>query len=399
MERAYEYRIYPSAAQRSLIERTFGCCRWVYNHCLDVRRAEREAGLRASSVFALQKMITGWKRGEAPWLAEVDSHALQQAVVDLGRAFENFFRDPGRVGFPRLRSKRASRHSYRTNWGMAVADGRHVKLPKLGLVKARVSRVPEGRILSATVKRAPSGKYFVVLCCTDIAAPPLPEGPLPVTGVDAGEHAIATLSDGRGFEAPRALERARRRLAHEQRRLSRKRKGSANWRRQRARVALAHERVANQRRDASHKATCAVVRESQAVAAEGLSVAGMVDGTRGPGRAAARASNRRLADAAMAEVVRQLEYKCEAAGVPFVRVGRFFPSTQLCSCCGARSGPAGRAGLSVRAWACPECGARHDRDVNAAVNIAREGARILYGTAGHAGTGAGSPARTLVERA
>ena len=140
---AYEIRIYPNAAQRELAERTFGCCRWVYNRCLETRKAEYEKTGRSPSVYQLQKLVTAWKRTDAPWLAEVDSHALQQAAVNLGRAFDGFFRRcraGGKPGYPRFKSKRDTRQSYRTNWGISVPDARHIKLPKLGLVKARISR-------------------------------------------------------------------------------------------------------------------------------------------------------------------------------------------------------------------------------------------------------------------
>ena len=140
---AYEIRIYPNAAQRELIELTFGCARWVYNRCLETRKAEYERTGRSPSVYQLQKLVTAWKRTDAPWLAEVDSHALQQAAVNLGRAFDGFFRRcraGGKPGYPRFKSKRDTRQSYRTNWGISVPDARHIKLPKLGLVKARISR-------------------------------------------------------------------------------------------------------------------------------------------------------------------------------------------------------------------------------------------------------------------
>ena len=191
-------------------------------------------------------------------------------------------------------------------------------------------------------------------------------------------------SDGAKAANPRYLKIAERKLAREQRRLSRKQKGSANREKQRRKVALVHERVANQRRDAMHKATTAAVRESQAIAVEDLNVAGMM-------------ANRRLAkavaEASMGEVLRQLEYKCAWYGRGFVKVGRFYPSSKTCCECGHVNAD---LKLSDREWACPECGVVHDRDLNAARNIAAEGRRILEGTAGHAGTGAKAP--TLVER-
>ena len=390
---AYEIRIYPNAAQRELIERTFGCCRWVYNRCLETRKAEYEKTGKSPSVYQLQKLVTAWKRTDAPWLAEVDSHALQQAAVNLGRAFDGFFRRckaGGKPGYPHFKSKRNARQSYRTNWGISVPDVRHLKLPKLGLVKARISRPVEGRIVSATIKRVPSGKYFCVLGVEDAPAEEWPEARTPVMGVDAGVKDLAALSTGVKIASPKTFAKGERKLAREQRRLSRKQKGSKRREKQKRKVALVHERIANQRKDAIHKATTSIVRESQAVAVEDLNVRGME-------------KNRRLAksvaDASMSEMVRQLEYKCAWHGRGFVKVGRFYPSSKMCSCCGH---VLEELPLSVRAWTCPVCGASHDRDLNASVNIAREGGRLLNkanGTAGLAGTGDAKASRTLVEQA
>ena len=393
MERAYEIRIYPNAAQRELIELTFGCARWVYNRCLETRKAEYERTGRSPSVYQLQKLVTAWKRTDAPWLAEVDSHALQQAAVNLGRAFDGFFRRcraGGKPGYPRFKSKRDARQSYRTNWGISVPDARHVRLPKLGLVRARVSRPVEGRILNATVKHVPSGKYFCVLTCTDCPKPDIPEGRIEVLGVDVGIRCLMARSDGNAIANPKSLARSEKKLARAQRRLSRKKRGSRRRAKQRARVARIHEKIASQRKDALHKATTEAVRESQAIAVEDLDVRGME-------------KNRRLAksvaDASMSEMARQLEYKCAWHGRRFVKVSRWHPSSKMCSCCGH---VLEELPLSVRAWTCPVCGASHDRDLNAAVNIAREGARLLNeadGTAGLAGTGDAKASRTLVEQA
>lgn len=375
MDKTFEYRIYPSAEQEALLQKTFGCCRWAYNRVLAMRRDEYAWTGKSRHINSYITQIPAWKRADAPWLSEVDSMALQQSLRDLDKAFKNFFRAPGKVGFPKFKSKRAGRKSYRTN-GVGIIDARHVRLPKLGTVRARVSRPVEGRVLSATVKQVPSGKYYVAICCADVPATDAPAPTVGFLGVDAGIHDIATCSTGERLPNPKNLQRSERRLAREQRRLSRKRKGSANRARQRVRVARAHEKVANRRKDALHKFTTHAVGESQNIAVEDLNVRGMQ-------------RNRRLAkavgDAAMSELARQLEYKCAWSGRGFVRVGRFYPSSKTCSACGYVY-----RGLTLaeRVWDCPACGMRHDRDLNAAVNIAREGRRILEGTAGHAGTAA-----------
>ena len=393
MEMAYEIRIYPNAAQQALIELTFGCTRWVYNRCLETRKAEYERTGKSPTVYQLQKLVTTWKKTDAPWLGEVDSHALQQAVVNLGRAFDGFFRRcklGGKPGYPRFKSKRDTRQSYRTNWGISVPDTRHVKLPIIGVVKARVSRPIEGRILNATVKRVPSGKYFCVLCCTDCPKPDIPEGHIEVLGVDVGIRYLMTRSDGTAIANPRSLAKSEKKLAQAQRRLSRKKKGSRRRAKQRARVARIHEKISNQRKDALHKATTNAVRESQAIAVEDLNVRGMEKNHR---------LAKSVADASMSEMIRQLEYKCAWYGRRFVKVSRFYPSSKTCSACGQVNQA---VVLGVEAWTCPACGCCHDRDLNAALNIAQEGARLLNeadGTAGLAGTGDAKASRTLVKQA
>lgn len=379
MDKTFEYRIYPNAGQRELLQKTFGCCRYVYNKVLGIRQDEREKGCKTRGINSYIVQIPTWKKTTEPWLAEVDSMALQQSLRDLDRAYRNFFRNPGKVGFPKFKPKRAGRKSYRTN-RIAIVDGRHVRLPKLGTVKARISRPVEGRVLSATVKQVPSGKYFVTICCTDVPGPAAREGSVGMLGIDAGVHDMATCSDGTRVANPKHLARSERRLAREQRRLSRRvgaRKGerpSRNFERQRRKVARVHEKIASQRKDALHKFTTGAVRESQAIAVEDLNVRGMM-------------ANRKLAkavsDAAMSEMIRQLEYKCAWHGRGFVKVSRWFPSSKLCGECGHVFGG---LTLSMREWVCPECGAHHDRDLNAAENIAREGKRILEGTVGHTGT-------------
>ena len=393
MERTCEIRICPSAAQRELAERTFGCCRWACSRCLEARKAECERTGRSPSACRLQKLVTAWKRTDAPWLAEAGSHALQQAAVNLGRAFDGLFRRcraGGKPGYPRFESKGDARQSCRTSWGISVPDARHARLPMIGVVKARVSRPVEGRVLNATVKRVPSGKHFCVLCCTDCPKPDIPEGRIEVLGVDVGIRCLMARPDGTAIADPRSLARSERRLARAQRRLSRKKKGSRRRARQRARVARVHEKIASQRKDALHKATAEAVRESQAIAVEGLDVRGMEKDRR---------LAKSVADASLSEMARQLECRCSWHGRKLAKASRLCPSSRTCSACGQASQA---VVLGVEAWTCPVCGCRHGRDLNAALNIAREGARLLNkadGTAGLAGTGGAKASRTLVEQA
>lgn len=391
MERGFKYRIYPNAAQREQIARTFGCCRFVYNRALDIKKTAYDESGKSISWAELSHMLPAWKRDPATsWLAQADSMALQQSIRDLDKAYKNFFRrvrEGGKPGFPKFKSRRDSRQSYRTNGGK-VLDHNHVVLPKLGTVRAKVSRSPRGRLLSVTVSMDTAGRYFASFLCTDVPAKKA-SAAVRETGIDLGVETLAALSDGRKIENPHALKKYERKLAREQRRLSRRkgaRKGERQSRRylkQKKRVARVHTKIADTRTDAIHKATTMLADENQVLCMEDLNAKGMVKNHH-----LARA----VSDASFGEFARFLEYKCTERGRTLIKVGRFYPSSKTCSACGHRLDA---LPLSIRSWDCPACGAHHDRDVNAALNILAEGKRILSnteGTAGHAGTWSASAA-------
>jgi putative transposase len=307
---------------------------------------------------------------ELEWLCEVDSTALQSSLRDLDAAYQNFFRrvkQGGTPGFPQFKSKRKSRKSFKSKLvgaNIAVFD-KAIKLPKLGLVDCRVSKRIEGRIISATVSQNPSGKYFVSVCCTDVDIYPLPKTGA-VVGIDLGIKTLAVASDGVEYANPKHYAKSQRKLAREQRRLSRKQKGSRNREKQRVKVACVHERVANQRNDTLHKLTTDLVRKYDVIALESLRIKNMVRNHK---------LARNISDASLGEFARQLEYKSAWYGRRLARVNTFYPSSQLCGGCGYQN--AGVKDLSVRQWTCPICGAEHDRDINAARNILKEGLRLL----------------------
>lgn len=385
MERGFKYRIYPNESQRDQIARTFGCCRFVYNRALDVKKTAYSETGKSIAANDLIKMIPAWKRDpETSWLAQADSMALQQSIRDLDRAYKNFFRrvrEGGKPGFPKFKSRRHARQSYRTNGGK-VLDRNHIALPKLGNVRAKVSRPLQGRFMSVTVSLDAAGRYFATFLCTDVPSKDAPATDREV-GIDLGVKTLATLSNGTKIENPRGLERYERKLAREQRRLSRRKgarkseKQSRRYLKQRKRVARIHAKIADARTDALHKVTTMLADENQVLCMEDLNAKGMM-------------KNHHLAkavtDASFGEFARLLEYKCAERGRSFVKIDRFYPSSKTCSACGHRLDA---LPLSVRSWDCPACGAHHDRDVNAARNILTEGKRILSnteGTAGHAGT-------------
>lgn len=368
-ERAYKYRIYPNKAQEELIQRTFGCTRFVYNHFLDRRiQLYQQEGATLNYVACCAELTQLKKTLE--WLQEVDCTALQSSLRALDNAYQGFFRrvKQGGVapGFPKFKSKKSGRKSYCTRSRSIRLNERTVRLPKLGEIRCKVSRPAEGRILSATVSQTPSGKYYVSLCCTDVPIEQTPSTGA-IVGVDLGLRFLAYTSDGERYNNPAPLQKKLKALARAQRALSRKTIGSANREKARQRVAVLQEQIANQRRDVQHKLTTALVRQYDVVCAEALSVQKMQQ--QNPYLA------RLISDAGWAEILRQLQYKCEWQHKAFVQVDALYPSTQTCSECGFQNKDLRKHYKET--WICPQCGAVRDIDWNAAQNILAEGLRIL----------------------
>lgn len=390
--KAYKTELDPNNVQRTLLLKHAGAARFVWNWALARRKAEYESTGKSSNAIEQHRQLNVLKKSDFPWLYDVSKCAPQEALRDLDKAYQNFFRrvkNGEKPGFPKFKSRKNGIGSFRLTGAIHVTET-HIKLPRIGWLRLKEhDYIPSGdtHILSVTISES-AGRWFVsVQCKQDIEVTRADGEPV---GVDLGIKELAVTSDGERFDNPKPLKKAQAKMRRLQRELSRRKKGGKNREKTRKKVAEAHQRIANIRRDTLHKATMAVVAKTKpdserpsVVVLEDLNVSGML---------ANHCLAQAISDVGFAEFRRQLEYKTAWYGEELLLADRFFPSSRLCRHCGCINA---KLKLSDREWTC-DCGMVLDRDLNAAINLKNLAVRAVRPKQAERQTPAESDIRPIV---
>ena len=381
MKKGLEIRLYPSKEQRVLIDRTLGCCRFVYNHILALKK-ELWEDYKLSFNPNLKSFKEEWK-----FLTKVPSQALANSYMDCMTAFNNFFnslkgKSKAKQNFPKFH-KKGQKDSFRIaatktskGYDVRIEDCEHIKVPKLGSVKFRNYNDTDWskiHIYNITIKKTPTNKYFASLCC-ELPEPDYVKPKFDACSFDLGVKDFAIFDTGEVIENPKYYRKTEHKIKKVQRQLSKCKKFSKNYKKVQLKLAKLHEKIRNQRKDFQHKLSRKIVNENQVIVSEDLNVKGML-------------KNHKLAksiqDASFSSFCNMIAYKANEQHRQYVKIGTFYPSSKLCHCCGFKYKV---LKLEERFWTCPECGTYLDRDENAAINILNEGLKILSrDTVGSAG--------------
>lgn len=362
--KGYKFRIYPNNEQVILMNKTFGCCRFIYNYFLNYKQTLWREHKKIVSKFDLVKMLPNIKNSEEfNWLREVDSKALQASIENLDSAYQNFFKL--KKGYPKFKSKK-NRQSYTTkNVNNCIKiNNNYIQIPKIGWIKFDNHLEIQGKIKKITISKSKSNKYYVSICCDNVKVKELDKtGSL--IGIDLGIKSFLIDSNGNKIINFNFYRNTEKKLKKLQRQLSRKPKDSKNWEKTRIKLAELSERTTNQRKDFQHKLSTQIVKDNDIICIENLNIKGMQ-------------KNHRLAkaiqDVNWSNFINYLQYKCDWYGKKLIKIDRFYPSSKSCNVCGyTKQG----LGLKDRFWTCPICNTIHDRDINAAKNILNEGLRLL----------------------
>lgn len=360
MLRVVKVRLYPDVQQQQSLAQAFGSCRWLWNYCLNLMNQTYKETGKGLSGYEVKKIIPQLKK-EHEWLTATYSQCLQQVCLNLGVAFNNFFEK--RAKYPRFKSKHG-KQSIQYPQNVKVADN-YLSLPKIGDVSATIHKPIEGKVKTVTISKNCSNQYFAAILFDDGKDKPSANTDGKAIGIDLGLTHFAVTSDGSKFDNPRILNKHEKNLKLKQQQLSRKQKGSNNRIKTRKKVARVHRKITNCREDFLHKLSRRIVNENQVIVLENLNVKGMMQ-------------NHKLAKSihqvGWGMFCTMLKYKAEMEGKIYLEVDRFFPSSKTCHVC---LNQVGSLPLDVRFWTCENCQTRHDRDINASINLRDEGLRIL----------------------